>query len=87
MFRPFVFARLKLCGYDPESEDAAFAANAYGYEKMDALRCGGRFERFGQHYLCAGAFALSWKKRVWPLSDRRLILFLYIRFHQNQSYF
>jgi len=43
MFRPFVFARLKLCGYDPESEDAAFAANAYGYEKMDALRCGGRF--------------------------------------------
>ena len=47
MFRPFVFARLKLCGYDPESEDAAFAANTYGYEKMDALRCGGRFERFG----------------------------------------
>ena len=26
MFRPFVFARLKLCGYDPEIEEAAFAA-------------------------------------------------------------
>ena len=54
MFRPFVFARLKLCGYDPESEDAAFAANAYGYEKMDALRCGGRFQRDG--VLAAGEY-------------------------------